>query len=78
MAGMQNAVDVGFEIPQEQRTPLVESLLRVIQDLKLAHQELLRVQQDQQRKIDSLTQEINRFKGLPEKRFFAKGWGGAS
>ena len=67
MAGMQNAVDVGFEIPQEQRTPLVESLLRVIQDLKLANQELLRVQQDQQRKIDSLTQEINRLKGLPEK-----------
>lgn len=60
MAGMQNSVDVGFEIPQDQRTPLVEALLRYIQEQQRAAQEM-------QRQIDALTQEINRLKGLPEK-----------
>lgn len=57
---MQDTVDVGFEIPQDQRTPLVESLLHVIGDLQRANQQ-------QQRQIEALTQEINRLKGLPQK-----------
>jgi len=57
---MHDDVDVGFEIPQEQRTPLVEALLRYILEQQRASWE-------QQCQIEALTQEINRLKGLPEK-----------
>ena len=57
---MQDIADVGFEIPPEQRTPLVESLLRVISEMQ-------RGRQEDRRQIDALTQEIRRLKGLPQK-----------
>ena len=67
MAGMLDTGGLGLEIPPEERTPLVEALLRVIQQLRQAHQVQQRVIQLQQRKIEALTDEINRLKGLPQK-----------
>src|SRR5271167_4435379 len=49
----------GVEIPAEQRTPLVEALLRVVDQL-LATNEQLR------RRIDQLEEEVRRLKGLPD------------
>jgi len=54
MAGKLDTATVGgVEIPAEERTPLVEALLRVI-DM-------------QQRRIERLEAEIQRLKGVPEK-----------
>lgn len=50
----------GVEIPAEQRTPLVEALLRVIE------QQQATIQQ-QQLRIDQLEEEVRRLKGLPDK-----------
>jgi len=50
----------GIEIPAEQRTPLVEALLRVIEQLQSTVQQ-------QQRRIEQLEDEVRRLKGLPEK-----------
>src|SRR5271166_2987346 len=47
------------EIPAEQRTPLVEALLRVIDQLETAVQQ-------QQRRIEQLEEEVRRLKGLPD------------
>lgn len=61
MAGMPGTATVGgVEIPVEERTPLVEALLRVIDGLQAT------VQRQQQR-IEQLEAEIQRLKGLPEK-----------
>src|SRR5438270_11003953 len=49
----------GVEIPVEQRTPLVEALLRVVDQL-LATNEQLR------RRIEQLEAEVRRLKGLPD------------
>ncbi len=49
----------GVEIPAEQRTPLVEALLRVINQLQATVQQ-------QQRRIEQLEDEVRRLKGLPE------------
>jgi hypothetical protein len=49
----------GIEIPAEQRTPLVEALLRVVEQLETTVQK-------QQQRIEQLEDEIQRLKGLPE------------
>src|SRR5580698_10342815 len=49
----------GVEIPPEQRTPLVEALLGVIDQLRATVQQ-------QQTRIDQLEEEIRRLKGLPD------------
>lgn len=49
----------GIEIPAEQRTPLVEALVRVIEQLQATVQR-------QQLRIEQLEEEIRRLKGLPE------------
>lgn len=49
----------GVEIPAEQRTPLVESLLRVINQLQATVQQ-------QQLRIEQLEDEVRRLKGLPD------------
>lgn len=49
----------GVEIPAEQRTPLVEALLRVVDQL-LATNEQLR------RRIEQLEEEVRRLKGVPD------------
>src|SRR5271156_2435680 len=49
----------GVEILPEQRTPLVEALLGVIDQLQAAVQQ-------QQMRIDQLEEEIRRLKGLPD------------
>jgi len=60
MAGKPDThIVCGIEIPPEQRTPLVESLLRVIELLQTT------VSQQQQR-IEQLEAEIRRMKGVPE------------
>src|SRR5438105_5820247 len=67
MAGKPGAQTVcGIEIPAEQRTPLVEALLRVIDQLQASNAELRATVQHQQRKIEQLEEEIRRLKGLPE------------
>jgi hypothetical protein len=61
MAGTPHTQTVfGIEIPAEQRTPLVESLLRVIEQLQ-------RTIHEQQLRIEQLEAEVRRLKGLPEK-----------
>jgi hypothetical protein len=60
MAGKPDTQTVcGVEIPAEQRTPLVEALLHVVDQL-LATNEQLR------RRIEQLAEEVRRLKGLPE------------
>src|SRR4051794_31379205 len=49
----------GIAIPGEQRTPLVEALLRVIDELQATVQR-------QQRRIEQLEDEVRRLKGLPD------------
>jgi hypothetical protein len=49
----------GVEIPAEQRTPLVEALLRVIDQLLATNEQL-------QRRIEQLEDEVRRLKGLPD------------
>jgi Transposase IS66 family len=64
----------GVEILPEQRTPLVEALLRVIDQLVATNEELRRTNeqlrttvQQQQLRIDQLEEEVRRLKGLPDK-----------
>jgi hypothetical protein len=64
MAGTQDDYNLGFIIPPEERTPLVEMLLRLIQTERENHQRII---QQMQRQIDALTEEVNRLKGLPDK-----------
>jgi hypothetical protein len=56
----------GVEIPVEQRTPLVEALLRVIEQLQATNEQLRATVQHQQRRIEQLEEEVWRLKGLPE------------
>jgi len=56
----------GVEIPAEQRTPLVDALLRVIAQLQATNLELQTTIQRQQQRIEQLEEEIRRLKGLPE------------
>lgn len=56
----------GVEIPAEQRTPLVDALLRVIEQLQATNRELQTTVQRQQQRIEQLEEEIRRLKGLPE------------
>jgi hypothetical protein len=61
MAGKLGTATVGgVEIPAEERTPLVEALLRVIEGLQATVQR-------QQERIEQLEAEIQRLKGVPEK-----------
>jgi hypothetical protein len=64
----------GIEIPADQRTPLVEALLRVIDRLEATNEELRRTNEQlrttvaqQQLRIEQLEDEVRRLKGLPEK-----------
>jgi hypothetical protein len=68
MADLPGAETVcGIEVPAEQRTPLVEALLRVVHEL-LATNERLRLENQQLLlKIEQLEDEVRRLKGLPEK-----------
>jgi hypothetical protein len=74
MAGTRGTQTVcGIEITAEQRTPLVEALLRVVEELLATNEQLrtanerlqARVQQ-QQGRIDQLEAEVRRLKGLPD------------
>ncbi len=56
----------GVEIPAEQRTPLVEALLRVIDQLEAANAQLRATVQQQQLRIEQLEDEVRRLKGLPD------------
>src|SRR5271155_1600710 len=56
----------GIEISGEQRTPLVDALLRVIEQLQATNQQLQTTIQRQQLRIEQLDEEIRRLKGLPE------------
>jgi hypothetical protein len=59
MAGKPGTQAVcGIEIPAEQRTPLVEALLRVVEQLETTVQK-------QQQRIEQLEDEIQRLNGLP-------------
>lgn len=64
---MPDDFDLGFEVPRDQRTPLVEALLRVIHQQQQTLQGQQRLIQELQRKIEALSDEIDRLKGLPEK-----------
>lgn len=64
----------GVEIPAEQRTPLVEALLRVIGQLQASNEQqqaMIEQQQatiqQQQLRIEQLEEEVRRLKGLPDK-----------
>src|SRR5271170_1325747 len=60
MAGTPGTHTVcGIEITAEQRTPLVEALLRMIDQLQAAVQQ-------QQLRIEQLEEEVRRLKGLPD------------
>src|SRR5580704_381989 len=60
MAGKPDTQIVsGIEISAEQRTPLVEELLRFIEQLQT-------IVQQQQQRIELLEEEIRRLKGVPE------------
>ena len=56
----------GVEILAEQRTPLVEGLLRVIDQLLAINAQLLATVQQQQLRIEQLEEEVRRLKGLPD------------
>jgi hypothetical protein len=62
--GMQTVC--GVEIPPEQRTPLVEALLRVIDQQQATIAQLQATVQRQQLRIDRLEEEVRRRKGLPD------------
>lgn len=81
MAGTPRRETVcGIEIPAEERTPLVESLLRVIAELQEANEQLRRdnerlqetnerLQRENQQlrqRVGQLEEEVMRLKGLPE------------
>lgn len=75
MAGKPGTETVfGVEISADQRTPLVEALLRVIQQqqavieqLQATNQQLQATNQQQQLRIEQLEEEVRRLKGLPDK-----------
>src|SRR6185437_5508049 len=56
----------GVEIPPEQRTPLVEALLRVIDQQQATIAQLQATVQQQQLRIEQLEEEVRRLKGLPD------------
>jgi hypothetical protein len=56
----------GVEIPAEQRTPLVEALLRVIDQLLATNEQLRTTVEQQQRRIEQLEDEVRRLKGSPD------------
>src|SRR5208282_2750501 len=56
----------GVEIPPEQRTPLVEALLRVIDQQQATIAQLQATVQQQQLRIEHLEEEVRRLKGLPD------------
>lgn len=75
MAGKPGTETVfGVEISADQRTPLVEALLCVIQQqqamieqLQASNQQLQATNQQQQLRIEQLEEEVRRLKGLPDK-----------
>jgi hypothetical protein len=60
------AIVCGVEIPAEDRTPLVDALLRVIGQLQATIEQLQTTGQRQQQRTEQLEEEIRRLKGLPE------------
>ena len=56
----------GVEIPPEQRSPLVDALLRVIDELQATNALLRATVEQQQLRIDQLEEEVRRPKGLPD------------
>jgi hypothetical protein len=56
----------GLEIPPEQQSPLVEALLRVIDELQATNAVLRATVEQQQLRIDQLEEEVRRLKGLPD------------
>ena len=56
----------GIEIPTEQRTPLVEAMLRVVEELLATNEQLRATVQQQQLRIEQLEDEVRRLKGLPD------------
>ncbi len=56
----------GVEIRSEERTPLVDALLRVIDQLEAANAQLRATVEQQQLRIDRLEDEVRRLKGLPD------------
>jgi hypothetical protein len=56
----------GIEIRLEERTPLVEALVRVIEQLQAANEQLRMTVQQQQVRIEQLEDEVRRLKGLPD------------
>jgi hypothetical protein len=56
----------GIEIPADQRTPLVEVLVRVIEELLAANEQLRAKIAQQQLRIEQLEDEVRRLKGLPD------------
>jgi hypothetical protein len=75
MAGTPGSQTVcGIEILTEQRTPLVEALLRVVEELlatneqlRTANEQLRTTVQQQQLRIEQLEDEVRRLKSLPDK-----------
>ena len=68
MAGTSEILTIcGIEIPAEERTPLVEALLRVMGELLETNRQLKRKVLQQGQRIEQLEEEIGRLKGLPEK-----------
>lgn len=68
MAGTPEILTIcGIEIPAEERTPLVEALLRVMGELLETNRQLKRKVLQQGQRIEQLEEEIGRLKGLPEK-----------
>jgi hypothetical protein len=68
MAGKPGTKTVsGIEIPADQRTPVVEALLRVIQQQQAVIEQLQATNQQQQLRIEQLEEELRRLKGLPDK-----------
>ena len=57
----------GIEIEPEQRTPLVEALLRVIEQLQATNEQLQMTVQRQQLRIEQLEDEVRRLKGIPDR-----------
>ena len=68
MAGTPEILTIcGIEIPAEERTPLVEALLRVMRELLETNEQLRLANQQLRQRIEQLEEEIGRLKGLPEK-----------
>lgn len=68
MAGTSEILTIcGIEIPAEERTPLVEALLRGMGELLETNRQLKLTVLQQGQRVEQLEQEIGRLKGLPEK-----------